>query len=849
MNDQTNEKCPLCLNKMDLTDKQLKPCKCGYEICLWCWHRIIDESGGRCPGCRSVYNKDKILETSARNQILKELCADKSNYQKEQVKSHKQTSAKVQLGQSEPKDPNSIRVIQRKLVYIVGMPTEFASEKLLRQKSFLGQYGKIENIIIDNVGANQQVPDSGRVYVTFAKEVEAIRCIQAVDGYSLDGRPLKATFGVTRYCHIWLSNKDCYKPNCSYVHYKAPAEEICTKDDVSVVCARLQHSMGMSTKCLQHRSGRTLPPPCDCSSRNTTASGISKDICINDDRLLPNGAIKYTSLPSVTTPRDSSLSSGSPPSPASIVLHQRNDHERLHNNQQNLSDLKPQRYIPPGGRNCSSEMTTSVKHMQPIEGAWLHSSSNEHLGSNNDKSQASSQLGNDNSNPKQITSAENGTSDTVQQKPQYADVVSQGQVAPVRRLTVLNRPSIASSDTRPKATGQVVNGTSTSFTKLTLVQKAQGSCITIPRNHPVPQIPEEPAHLFASASVKSHAGVEIMNECSDIKEKIVLGGYKQLPESTVSHRLTASQNMSSGTLPSNLSASYAKTQGSAGSHNLSDLNMKLVAKNRSQLVNQQNAPVSVSNTGIARASFCCSTLNKNASLSDGDSSHNRRWDTIRSGHIVSSHSSDSTMLSRPASAVSSTDVASLHRKERRQACPPGFEKPHLYSGSGKACSGHCSAPDALVQDCGIPDQQDFTSLTTDCLKDDGDVTQNLSMNISSPPSLTDTNRNWSQSHRQFPGTLFGWSNDPQYSFYPGGSSHPRQEAENWDGTSTSYMATATGGYKVFSQGTTSDMRGGMAGTLLQQPIMSTHDRWTDGSSDSGRNCPQVDISYRMYSLF
>ena len=131
---------------------------------------------------------------------------------------------------------------------------------------------------------------------------------------------------------------------------------------------------------------------------------------------------------------------------ANIVLHQRNDHERLHNNQQNLSDLKSQRYIPPGGRNRSSEMTTSVKHMQPIEGALLQSSSNEHLGSNNDESQASSQLGNDNSNPKQITSAENGTSDTLQQKPQYADVVSQGQVAPARRLTVLSRPSIASSD-------------------------------------------------------------------------------------------------------------------------------------------------------------------------------------------------------------------------------------------------------------------------------------------------------------------------------------------------------------------------------------------------------------------
>ena len=135
------------------------------------------------------------------NSSLKELCTDKANYQKEQTKSHKQTSAKSQLGQSEPKDPNNVRVIQRKLVYIVGMPNEFASEKvsfalrvwtlrvydhdsslpvrsfdeyeinanrmlftqLLIQKNFLGQYGKIENIIIDNIGANQQIPDSGRV--------------------------------------------------------------------------------------------------------------------------------------------------------------------------------------------------------------------------------------------------------------------------------------------------------------------------------------------------------------------------------------------------------------------------------------------------------------------------------------------------------------------------------------------------------------------------------------------------------------------------------------------------------------------------------------------------------------
>ncbi|OEL38021.1 CCR4-NOT transcription complex subunit 4 [Dichanthelium oligosanthes] len=876
---ESNDKCPLCLSVMDLTDKQLKPCKCGYEvniyglstslICLYCWHRIMemdqkDESGGRCPGCRSVYNKDRILETSARNQmhvlylqnsVLKELCAHKSNYQKEQAKSHKQTSAKIQLGQSEPKDPNNVRVIQRKLVYIVGMPTEFASEKLLRQKNFLGQYGKIENIIIDNVGANQHIPDSGRVYVTFAREEEAVQCIEAVNGYILDGRPLKATFGVTRYCHIWLSNRVCFKTNCSYVHHQASAEDICTKDDVSVVCARLQHLMGMDTKGPQHRSGHTLPPPGNCSSRTTTCSGISKDICMNDERLLPNGANKNTSLLPATTPRDLSLSSSSPPSTANVVLHQGNDHESTHNNQQNLSDPKSQKYIPPGGRNRSS--TTSEKNMQhsciPTEGTSLQSSTNtnmslvslgsklhvnEQLDSNDDKSEASSQLGNGTSNSRQTTSVENGTSDTPQQKPQYSNVVSQGQVATPRRFTVLGRP---------KATGQIGNGTSSS-TKLALVKNEHSNCITIPRSHLVSQRLEQPSHQ-ASATVKSHAGAEKKNGCADISEKLVPGNHKQLSESTASHGSSAVQ--SNRPVPSNLSTSDAKSQATAGLNNLSYLNRRLAPQNQSQLVNQQDAPVS--KTVIARTSLCHSTLNNQVPSADGkrqnlaQGGHEGLYSRgmVRSGAIVSSHCSDSTLLSRrvTVSAVSSTDVAAPDRKERkRQVCPPGFEKPHHSSDSDMfgyvsfpACSGLCSASDALVQDsCGITDQQDPPSWATDCLKDD-DVTKNLNMRTSSRLGSTDTN----QRHET---TFFsGWSNHPRLSPYPSGLLHPHHKPEYWDGTTGSYMST--GGYDAFCQGTTSGMRGGMAGTLLQQPtVPSPH-------ADSGINCPQIDISYPMYTLF
>ncbi|CAL4965961.1 unnamed protein product [Urochloa decumbens] len=880
MSTQANDKCPLCLDPMDLTDQQLKPCKCGYEICLYCWHRIMnmdekDESGGRCPGCRSVYNKDRILETSTRNQMLKELCADKANYKKERSKSHKQTSAKGQLGQSEPKDPNNVRVIQRKLVYIVGMPNEFASEKLLRQKNFFGQYGKIENIIIDNIGANQQIPDSGRVYVTFSKEEEAVRCIKAVNGYILDGRSLKATFGVTRYCHIWLSNRVCFKPNCSYVHYKASAEDICTKDDVSVVCARLQHLMGMDTNGPQQRSGRTLPPPSDSSSKTTTCSGISKDICINAERLLPNGANKNTCLLPAATPRDSSISSGSSSSIANAVIHHRNDQESIQNNQQNLSDPKSQKYIPPGGRIRSS--VTPVQHVQhpcrPIEGTSLESSSNmslvsqeskghlnEQLDSNNDKSEASSQLGNDSSNSKQTASAENGTSDTSQQKLQYSNVVSQGQGVPSRRFTILGRPS-------PKATGQISNGTSSS-TKLALVKNEHSNCITMPGSQSVSQSLEQLSQQ-ASATVKSHAGAEEKNGCLGIIEKLVPVNHKQLPESTALHRLNAVpvnhkqlpastalhrlnavQSMSSRSVPSNLTKSDAKPEATAGPNSLLDLKRKLASQNQSRLLNQQDAPVS--NTGIAKASLCHSTLNNQVPSTGGkqqNSAHRGHEslysrEMVRSGDIAPPHCSDSTMLSRQVSAVSSTDVAALDRQEiKRQACPPGFEKPHHSSDSDKfvymsspACSGLRSASGALVQDS---DQHGVPSWATDCLKDDGDVTKNLNMSTSSRLGSTGTN----QRHAQFQGTFYsGWPNHPHVSPYP-----PHHKPEYWDGSTGGYMSTV--GYDAFCQGT-SGMGGGMGGTLLQQPTMpSPHGSWTNGNTDSGINCPQVDIAYPMYTLF
>ena len=34
MSDEGERTCPLCAEEMDLTDQQLKPCKCGYEVII-----------------------------------------------------------------------------------------------------------------------------------------------------------------------------------------------------------------------------------------------------------------------------------------------------------------------------------------------------------------------------------------------------------------------------------------------------------------------------------------------------------------------------------------------------------------------------------------------------------------------------------------------------------------------------------------------------------------------------------------------------------------------------------------------------------------------------------------------
>ncbi|GJN14009.1 hypothetical protein PR202_gb00780 [Eleusine coracana subsp. coracana] len=198
MSDDGDRTCPLCAEEMDITDQQLKPCKCSYDICVWCWHHIIDmaekdETEGRCPACRTPYDKDRIVNMSAtcERTVTEQNAEKKQKTQKVKGKAAATTTATAET----KKHLSGVKVIQRNLVYIIGLPANLCNESVLERREYFGQYGKVLKVSVSRSTGPPSQQASGNnnisVYITYAKEEEAIRCIQAVHNFVLEGKVLR----------------------------------------------------------------------------------------------------------------------------------------------------------------------------------------------------------------------------------------------------------------------------------------------------------------------------------------------------------------------------------------------------------------------------------------------------------------------------------------------------------------------------------------------------------------------------------------------------------------------------------------------------------------------------------
>ncbi|KAJ2803047.1 transcriptional repressor general negative regulator of transcription subunit 4, partial [Coemansia helicoidea] len=164
----------------------------------------------------------------------------------------------------------NVRVVQKNLVYVIGLPANLATEEILRSQDYFGQFGRINKIVINRRqgGSNSQHPTVG-VYVTYAVRDDAARAINAVDGSMLEGRVLRATFGTTKYCSYYLRSIPCQNPGCMYLHEPGEEADSFTKEDLAANRAGFRESLQGAFDHDDERVGR----PSEAAGPSSSAAG------------------------------------------------------------------------------------------------------------------------------------------------------------------------------------------------------------------------------------------------------------------------------------------------------------------------------------------------------------------------------------------------------------------------------------------------------------------------------------------------------------------------------------------------------------------------------------------------
>lgn len=202
-----NLKCSICKSNIELKDSKVSCNFCMSLFCSKCLHFNEDQQKILCPICNHdiSLSQEQLLRSNPRSSIV--------NY------SHLV----------------DVRVIQRDLVYIVGIPVQYSNEDILLKYEFFGQYGPIKKVVVNSTRIHS-LPNqkhSVSAYITFRNTDDALECIYSLENFSIDGNKLKASFGTTKYCSAFLRGQKCTNPDCMYLHRSGEQSDSFRKDEIT----------------------------------------------------------------------------------------------------------------------------------------------------------------------------------------------------------------------------------------------------------------------------------------------------------------------------------------------------------------------------------------------------------------------------------------------------------------------------------------------------------------------------------------------------------------------------------------------------------------------------------------
>ena len=146
---------------------------------------------GLCPACRRPYDDQSIEWKIVSPEEQK---ADIALQARKKALARKKETEQKQVETNNRKHLAGLRVVQKNLVYVVGLSQQSSEEEFLRTlrgDQYFGQYGKIIKIVVSKAKAGSDNDKSIGVYVTFERREDAAKCIAAVDGSKNLERPLR----------------------------------------------------------------------------------------------------------------------------------------------------------------------------------------------------------------------------------------------------------------------------------------------------------------------------------------------------------------------------------------------------------------------------------------------------------------------------------------------------------------------------------------------------------------------------------------------------------------------------------------------------------------------------------
>jgi CCR4-NOT transcription complex subunit 4 len=127
------------MEPLEVDDIGFYPCTCGYQICRFCWHRLKTDGNGLCPACRKGYSENPAhFEPLSEDEIIR--------INKE--RRHKEVNKKQKLSETR-RHLTDVRVVQKNLVFVVGLSQRLADIEVLKKNEYFGKFGKIMKVVVN----------------------------------------------------------------------------------------------------------------------------------------------------------------------------------------------------------------------------------------------------------------------------------------------------------------------------------------------------------------------------------------------------------------------------------------------------------------------------------------------------------------------------------------------------------------------------------------------------------------------------------------------------------------------------------------------------------------------------